>query len=166
MVTLQLTGGSLETELVHIHNGQCGDILAGVAHGLTNFAGGAGASVTTVDASLGSLLTGAFAVNAHRIGNPGTYTACGNIPGGGETSAPASKTASIRQFTHPNLTISAGTTVVWTNDDRTTHTVTLGSHGARDGDGFDSGNIGGAGHSNSHSTPPARSPTHVESTPA
>jgi plastocyanin len=145
MVTLQLTGGSLETELVHIHNGQCGDTLAGVAHGLTNFAGGAGASVTTVDASLGSLLTGAFAVNAHRVGNPGTYTACGNIPGGSETSAPASKTASIRQFTHPNLTISAGTTVVWTNDDRTTHTVTLGSNGARDGDGFDSGNIGGGG---------------------
>jgi len=85
VVTLQLSEGSLETELVHIHNGQCGDTLAGVAHALTNFAGGAGASVTTIDVPLHTLLTGAFAINAHQVGNPGTYTACGNIPAEGES---------------------------------------------------------------------------------
>ena len=69
VVTLHLSEGSVETELVHIHNGQCGDALAG----------GAGSSVTTIEESLDSLLTSAFAINAHQTGNPGTYTACGNI---------------------------------------------------------------------------------------
>ena len=61
--------------------GQC-DTLGGVAHALTNFADGSGSSVTLVDASLTSLLTGGFAVNAHNTGDPGVYTACGNIPVG------------------------------------------------------------------------------------
>ncbi len=145
VVTLQLSDGSLETELVHIHTGQCGDSLAGVAHGLTNFAEGAGESVTTVDASLDSLLTGGFAINAHQAGNPGTYTACGNIPGGPEPVAQASRRASISQFTHPDLTVAVGATVVWTNNDRTTHTVTLGNNGIGDEGGFESGNLNGGG---------------------
>jgi plastocyanin len=86
--------------------------------------------------------TGAFAINAHQVGNTGTYTACGNIPCGGEPSVPASLEASIKQFTLPNLTVAVGTSIVWTNDDGATHTVTLGTNGARDGDGFDSGNLG------------------------
>jgi plastocyanin len=146
VVTLQLSGGDLETELVHIHNGQCGDSLAGVAHALTNFADGAGTSVTTIDASLDSLLAGTFAINAHQSGNPETYTACGNVlVGGGETSAQASLEADIRRFTLPALTIAVGTTVQWTNQDRTTHTVTLGSNGVGDEGGFESGNLGGGG---------------------
>ena len=145
IVSLQLSGGSLETELVHIHQGQCGDSLAGVVHPLTNFAGGAGESVTTIDATLDSLLTGGFAINAHQTGNPGTYTACGNIPGGAEPVAQASVEASIRQFTHPNLTVAVGTTVVWTNDDRASHTVTLGNNGVGDEGGFESGNLNGGG---------------------
>ena len=80
-VVLNLSPGSLESELVHIHTGSCGeDTLGGVAHGLTSFAGGSGASKTTVDASLGSLRTGDFAINTHQMGNPGTYTSCGNLP--------------------------------------------------------------------------------------
>jgi hypothetical protein len=79
-VTLSLGAGTLETELVHIHSGQCGANLGGVVHSLTKFAGGAGASMTTVDATLNSLRNGAFAVNTHQTGNAGTYTACGNIP--------------------------------------------------------------------------------------
>ena len=79
-VTLSLGAGTLETELVHIHSGQCGANLGGVVHSLTKFAAGAGASMTTVDATLNSLRNGAFAVNAHQTGNAGTYTACGNIP--------------------------------------------------------------------------------------
>ena len=78
-VVLAVLPGALESELVHIHSGVCGnDTLGSIAHGLTNIAGGA--SVTTVDASLSSLRTGDFAINSHQMGNPGTYTTCGNIP--------------------------------------------------------------------------------------
>ena len=80
LVTLQLSSGTLQTEAVHIHAGQCGDTLGGVTNSLTSFVGGSGASVTTVAASLESLLTGGFAINTHEAGNAGNYTACGNIP--------------------------------------------------------------------------------------
>jgi hypothetical protein len=83
IVDLTLSTGTLQTELVHIHAGQCGDSLGGVAHRLTNFVDGSGESVTSVDITIDSLLTGGFAVNAHQSGNPGTYTACGNIPAKG-----------------------------------------------------------------------------------
>ena len=80
-VVLAVLPDALESELVHIHSGVCGnDTLGSIAHGLTDVAGGA--SVTTVDASLSSLRTGDFAVNSHQMGNPGTYTTCGNIPAG------------------------------------------------------------------------------------
>ena len=141
LVELSLTAGALETELVHIHVGQCGETLADVAHVLTNFVGGSGASVTALDVTLDSLLTGGFAVNAHQSGNPGVYTACGNIPGTDETSIQASVEANIQQFAHVNLTVAVGTTVQWTNFDQSTHTVTLGSNGNNAG-GFDSGNLG------------------------
>ncbi len=78
-MVLSLGGGTVQSEKVHIHNGQCGPDLAGVAHGLTHFTGGN--SVTTLEAvSLESLQTGGFAVNAHKAGDPKVYTACGNIP--------------------------------------------------------------------------------------
>ncbi|MDP6065081.1 MAG: plastocyanin/azurin family copper-binding protein [SAR202 cluster bacterium] len=140
LVELSLSAGALETELVHIHVGQCGETLADVAHVLANFVGGSGASVTTVDVTLDSLLTGGFAVNAHQSGNPGVYTACGNIPGTGETSVQASVETNIQQFAHVDLTVATGTTVRWTNLDQSTHTVTLGSNGSSAG-GFDSGNL-------------------------
>ena len=38
-VVLSLSAGSLETELVHIHLGQCGDSLGGVDRALTSFVG-------------------------------------------------------------------------------------------------------------------------------
>jgi hypothetical protein len=80
-VVLYITPGSLATELVHIHSGQCGaDTLGGVEHGLTSFVDGSGFSVTTVDVPLSSLRTGDFAVNSHKKGEPGVYTSCGNIP--------------------------------------------------------------------------------------
>jgi hypothetical protein len=79
-VSLNLSSGSSETEAVHIHEGQCTPAdLGGVAHALTNFEGGSGASVTNIEASLSSLLTGAFAVNTHTAGDAGVYTSCGNI---------------------------------------------------------------------------------------
>ena len=79
-VSLNLSAGSLETELVHIHTGQCLPAdLGGVAHALTSFEGGSGASVTNISASLSSLTTGGFAVNAHQAGDASVYTSCGNI---------------------------------------------------------------------------------------
>jgi hypothetical protein len=80
IVTLELSTGSLDTELVHIHAGQCGDTLGAIAHELTSFVGGFGGSVSTVNSSLTSLLTSGFAINAHKAGDPGVSTACGNIP--------------------------------------------------------------------------------------
>ena len=80
-VVLNLSSGAISTELVHVHAGQCGDTLGGVAYALTNFVGGSGVSVTMVDASIDSLRTGDFAINAHSKNDPlGVYTACGNIP--------------------------------------------------------------------------------------
>ena len=81
-VVLYLAAGAMQTELVHIHTGQCGATLGGVAHALTSFVDGSGGSMTVVDASLSSLRTGDFAINSHEKDNPGTYTACGNIPSG------------------------------------------------------------------------------------
>ena len=78
-VVLSIGAGAVESELVHIHSGACGnDTLGGVVHGLTNIAGGA--SATTVDALLADLRTGDFAINSHQLGDPGVYTTCGNIP--------------------------------------------------------------------------------------
>ena len=77
-VVVSLAEGLLESELVHVHAGSCGDGLGGVAFGLTTLADGT--SVTTIDAALGSLRTGGFAVNAHEQSDPSVYTACGNIP--------------------------------------------------------------------------------------
>ncbi|MCH8989298.1 MAG: CHRD domain-containing protein [Chloroflexi bacterium] len=80
-VSLSLSAGTLKSELVHIHEGQClpGD-LGGVVHALTSFEGGSGASVTNVEASLDSLMTGGFAVNVHFASLASVYTSCGNIP--------------------------------------------------------------------------------------
>jgi len=78
-VSLDLSSGTLETESVHIHEGRCvPPNLGGVAHALTSFEDGSGASVTTVPASLDSLMTGGFAINSHKAGG-GVYTSCGNI---------------------------------------------------------------------------------------
>jgi plastocyanin len=76
---LHLSSGNLESELVHIHSGQCGDSLGDVVHPLTSFTDGAGVSVTTINALLGSVQTGDFAINSHQAGDPAVYTSCGNI---------------------------------------------------------------------------------------
>ena len=80
-VVLAVSEGTLESELVHIHSGSCGnDTLGGVVHGLTSIAGGA--SVTTVDVTLSSLRVGDLAINSHQKGEPAVYTTCGSIPPG------------------------------------------------------------------------------------
>ena len=78
-VVLSLGEGTMKSKPVHIHNGQCGPNLAGVANGLTDFTNGK--SVTMLEGvSLESLRTGGFAINAHNAEDPSVYTACGNIP--------------------------------------------------------------------------------------
>ena len=80
LVELSLSPGALNAELVHIHIGTCGEGLGGVDRGLTSFVGGSGESSTLLaDATLEQLLGADHAINAHIAGNPGTYTACGNI---------------------------------------------------------------------------------------
>ena len=79
-VALSLSPGALNAELVHIHFGTCGEGLGGIDRGLTSFVGGSGESTTLLDdATLEHLLGADYAINAHMAGNPGTYTACGNI---------------------------------------------------------------------------------------
>ena len=76
-VVLYATAGI--SELNHIHSGSC-SALGGVSYPLTNMADGT--SVTTVDVTLASLQSGDFAINLHKLGDPGTYTSCGDIPAG------------------------------------------------------------------------------------
>ena len=81
-VALSLSAGALQSELVHIHLGKCGDDIGGVDLAPTSFVGGSGDSTTMAAASLDIFLDGDHAINAHESGNPGNYTACGNIPTG------------------------------------------------------------------------------------
>ena len=60
-VSIMLSTGSLQSELVHIHSGTCSE-LGGVEHGLTNFVGGSGSSESKVEASVSTLSSGSFAV--------------------------------------------------------------------------------------------------------
>jgi hypothetical protein len=117
IVTLELSAGSLDTELVHIHAGQCGDTLGGIAHELTSFVGGFGGSVSTVNSSLTSLLTSGFAINAHKAGDPGVSTACGNIP-----ASAASVTFDLDNF---NDSGQDGTATLTPNGGSTIVTLTL-----------------------------------------
>jgi hypothetical protein len=92
-VVLYIAPGALATELVHIHSGRCGaDTLGRVEHGLTSFIDGSGVSATTVDVPLSSLRTGDFAVNSHKKGEPGVYTARKESPG----STPAAATYPLK----------------------------------------------------------------------
>ena len=82
-VSITLSAGVVQSELVHIHTGQCGATLGGVVHPLGNFvtdASGNQVSGTTLTALiLSTLLTDGFAINAHQKGVPSVYTACGNM---------------------------------------------------------------------------------------
>jgi plastocyanin len=77
-VTLALSEGSMTSNLVHIHSGQC-DSLGGGVNGLSNIADGM-SSTNLEDVSLDSLLTSGFAVNTHNADDPSVYTACGSVP--------------------------------------------------------------------------------------
>lgn len=77
-VTLRLLPGATATGAAHIRGGPC-NTLGAVVHPLADIAD-RGLSVTTLNTSLSSLLTGGLAVNTHSKANAAVYTACGNIP--------------------------------------------------------------------------------------
>ena len=79
-VVLSISAGNMETTAVHIHTGQCGADLGGVAHGLTSFVGGSGVSATLLSGvSLSELASGTFAINSHNSSDASVYTTCGSI---------------------------------------------------------------------------------------
>ncbi|MEX0763506.1 MAG: CHRD domain-containing protein [Dehalococcoidia bacterium] len=130
-VAVEVTASGLSTpQPIHIHAGSCED-LGSVDYPLTSMVDGR--SVTTVDAALDDLVSGAFAVNVHRSADEiSVYTSCGNIgtPSDGEEptngTGESSENATIQNFELPNLTVSVGATVTWENLDGPQHTVTHG----------------------------------------
>ena len=104
-----------------------------------------GMSVTTVNATLASLQTGDLVIRLHKLGDPGTYTSCGDIPaeavaGGGSMTTPVA--ADIQNFALPDITVAMGTEVTWTNQDGgTSHTTTSGQNGEFDTTGWNSSSL-------------------------
>ena len=123
------------SEMNHIHSGSCMD-LGGVSYPLTSIVNGI--SVTTVDASLDTLTSGDLAINLHKAGDPGTYTACIEIPVKNMMGAAQTLEVIIASFTLPDLNVTLGTTVTWTNQDGAPHTTTSGQNGQFDGAGWNS----------------------------
>jgi plastocyanin len=78
-VAVSITPGAVgNAQPSHVHAGSC-DTLGGVEYPLTSL--DAGMSSTTIDISISSLLSGRFAVNAHKSGSEASvFVACGDIP--------------------------------------------------------------------------------------
>ncbi|HEU0020987.1 MAG TPA: hypothetical protein VFR55_04845 [Dehalococcoidia bacterium] len=105
-----LSEGTLESSLVHVHSGQCGEDLGDVVHPLTSFSQGTSATLLE-GVSLSSLLTGAFAVNSHQAQDPDVYTACGNIPGTDIAMIATGGTASAYTFDVGEIVVPVGQTI-------------------------------------------------------
>jgi plastocyanin len=91
MVTVDIAPGEVGVpQPVHIHEGTCAN-LGAVKYPLTDIVDGK--STTMVNVPLSDLLTGGFAINAHKSqAEIGVYVACGNIPAvsaAGQTAAPS-----------------------------------------------------------------------------
>jgi len=80
VISLSHTNG---LEPAHIHPGSCATLNPVPKYPLANVVDGK--STTTVDATLGSLETGRFAINVHAGPGPliKTYVSCGDIPASG-----------------------------------------------------------------------------------
>ena len=113
--------------------------LGGVSYPLTSMANGT--SVTTVDASLDTLTSGDLAINLHKAGDPGTYTACSEIPAKDMTAAVQTLEVIIASFILPDLNVTLGTTITWTNQDGAPHTTTSGQNGQFAGPGWNSSTL-------------------------
>ena len=83
-VILSLSPGTMVTDIIDIHKGNCGSTAGSAAYALTNLSDGA--SITLLDGvSLESLLTGDFTIIAHHIEDSSLHTACGNLPSNSDT---------------------------------------------------------------------------------
>ena len=78
MVVINISGGSSTPQPAHIHPGTCADLNPRPTYPLSNVVNGA--SETTVNANLGDLLAGTFAINVHKsVPEASVYIACGDI---------------------------------------------------------------------------------------
>jgi len=81
--------------------------------------------------------------NSAGNGGNGTPSTSNQPPGGGTTTTPAATNEVViksSSFQPSEITVAAGDTVTWTNEDSATHTVTGDKTVA--GDDFESGNLG------------------------
>lgn len=77
-VVLDVDSPVSESQPAHIHEGTCDNLTAEPAYGLPNVVDGR--SEATVDVSLDTLTSGAYAINLHMSDDDlATYTSCGNI---------------------------------------------------------------------------------------
>ena len=78
-VVIEIDGDPVSaSQPAHIHEGTCEELTPEPAYGLPNVADGT--SDTTVDVSLETLTSGAYAINLHMSDEDlTTYTSCGNI---------------------------------------------------------------------------------------
>ena len=84
---------------VHIHQGSCPGVAA-VVFPLTNVVDGT--STTVVDATLDSLMTGGYSINAHQDTSQAglaIYVSCGNIPAAAQTTPTPTSTVAGAQTT-------------------------------------------------------------------
>ena len=87
-VTLSLSSSDIVTDIIDIHEGQCGSGVGTFAYDLTDLSRGASTTLLE-DVSLESLLTGDFTIIAHHIEDSSLHTAihtaCGNLPSNSDT---------------------------------------------------------------------------------
>lgn len=78
-VVIEIDGDPVSaSQPAHIHEGTCDELTPEPLYGLPNVADGT--SDTTVDVSLDTLTSGAYAINLHMSDEDlTTYTSCGNI---------------------------------------------------------------------------------------
>src|SRR5689334_4623732 len=78
VVTLNLENGTAEPQPAHIHKGTCANLDPTPAYPLNNVVNGQ--SQTTLDVSLGTLMSGDYAINVHKsAAEVTTYVSCGDL---------------------------------------------------------------------------------------
>ncbi len=114
---------------MHIHNGQCGPNLGGVALPLTPLVNGK--STTTVNASLASILDGNHAINGHKSAQEvNVFVFCGNLTA---ASAAANATSTSTATTAPAVAATTAPTMAAATP-AATSTVTPGALPTTGGD--------------------------------
>ena len=107
-IILSLSEGTLATDIVDIHEGQCGSTVRQAAYALNNLSDGESSTVLE-GISLESLLTGDFTIIGHHIDSTSLHTAvhtfCGNLPLNSDTlTMPLDQLNASAQFGWATLT--------------------------------------------------------------